>query len=224
MVAEGADGAGVQGVLRLATERSVGVQVVPRERLDALADHHQGIIAEAAPYQYVELEDLLASVSGAAPERPPLLVAIDALQDPQNFGALLRTAVAVGASGAILPERRAVGVTPAVGRASAGAIEYLKIARVVNLPRALIAAKEVGLWVVGLDGSGRESYDKVDLSVPLVVVVGAEGAGLGRLVAETCDIVARLPMIGPIDSLNVAVAGSIVLYEALRQRRARLND
>ena len=224
MVAEGADGAGVQGVLRLATERSVGVQVVPRERLDALADHHQGIIAEAAPYQYVELEDLLASVSGAPPERPALLVAVDALQDPHNFGALLRTAVAVGASGAILPERRAVGVTPAVGRASAGAIEYLKIARVVNLPRALIAAKEVGLWVVGLDGSGRESYDKVDLSVPLVVVVGAEGAGLGRLVAETCDIVARLPMIGPIDSLNVAVAGSIVLYEALRQRRIRPSD
>lgn len=208
-----------QDVLKLAAERSVPVQRVPRERLDRLADHHQGVIAEAAPYVYADFDELVGAIRGMPPERPPLVLAVDALQDPQNFGSLLRTALAVGAAGVVLPERRAVSVTPAVGRASAGAIEHLRIARVVNLHRALERLKEAGLWVVGLDAEGRELYDRADLTVPLVVVVGAEGHGLGRLTRETCDLLVRLPMLGPLDSLNAAVAGSIVLYEALRQRR-----
>ena len=219
MVAEGAHGGGADEALRLAAERSVPTQRVPRERLDAIADHHQGVIAEAAPYAYAELAQIVAAARQAPPERPPTVLAVDALQDPQNFGSLLRTAVAVGAIGAILPERRSVAVTPAVGRASAGTIEHLPIARVVNLVRALRELKEAGLWVVGLDARAETSYDAADLTMPLVVVVGAEGAGLGRLVAETCDLTVRLPMVGPTESLNAAVAGSIVLYEALRQRR-----
>jgi 23S rRNA (guanosine2251-2'-O)-methyltransferase len=220
MLAEGAHGPLPADLLPLAAERSVPLQKVPRERLDALADHHQGLVAEAAPYAYADFVDLLAAGRAAPAERPPLLLAVDALQDPQNFGNLLRTGLAAGIAGVVLPERRSVGVTPAVGRASAGAIEHLRIARVVNLPRALRELKQAGLWVVGLDAAGPEVYDRADLTVPLVVVVGSEGSGLGRLVAETCDLSLRLPMLGPIDSLNAAVAGSIVLYEALRQRRA----
>ena len=219
MVAEEADSAAVAEVTGLANARGIQVQRVARSRLDNLADHHQGLIADAAPYSYADFDDLIESLRAAPPERPPLVLAVDALQDPQNFGTLIRTAAAVGAAGVVLPERRAVGVTPAVGRASAGAVEQLAIARVVNLPRALELLKQAGLWVVGLDAGGETVYDQADLQVPLVVVVGAEGAGLGRLVAQTCDLRLRLPMVGPIDSLNAAVAGSIVLYEALRQRR-----
>jgi 23S rRNA (guanosine2251-2'-O)-methyltransferase len=220
MVAEEADSAAVAEVTGLASIRGIQVQRVPRTRLDSLADHHQGLIADAAPYAYADFDELVDSLREAPAERPPLVLAVDAVQDPQNFGTLIRTAAAVGAAGVVLPERRAVGVTPAVGRASAGAIEHLPIARVVNLPRALEQLKQAGLWVAGLDMGGETVYDQADLQVPLVVVVGAEGAGLGRLVAQTCDLRLRLPMVGPIDSLNAAVAGSIVLYEALRQRRS----
>jgi 23S rRNA (guanosine2251-2'-O)-methyltransferase len=219
MVAEGAHGAAPSEILRLAAERSVTVQRVPRERLDALSDHHQGVVADAAPYVYAEFSDVLDALERADREYPPLVLAVDALQDPQNFGNLLRTALAIGVEAVILPERRSVGVTPAVGRASAGAIEHLRIARVVNLTQTLNDLKQAGLWVVGLDAEAPESYLNVDLAGPLVVVVGSEGAGLGRLVAETCDTTVRLPMVGPLDSLNAAVAGSVVLYEALRQRR-----
>jgi 23S rRNA (guanosine2251-2'-O)-methyltransferase len=219
MVAETAHGPAPEAIVRLAAERNVPIQKVPRERLDALSDHHQGLVADAAPYRYAEFDDLLASLEAAPPERPPLVVLADSLQDPQNLGALLRSALAAGATAAVLPERRTVGITASVGRASAGAIEHLKIARVTNLVRAIQALKERGLWVVGLDGGGRDVYDQTDLTIPLAVVVGAEGGGLGRLVAQNCDLTVRLPMLGPVDSLNAAVAGSIVLYEALRQRR-----
>ena len=208
-------------IVQVAAERNIGLRPVSRARLDSLADHHQGVIAEGAPYAYAEFNDLLATARDAAPDKPPLLLALDAVQDPQNFGSLLRTAVAAGAAGVLLPQRRSVGVTAAVGRASAGAIEHLKIARVVNLVRALQDLKRAGVWVVGLDTDGRQNYDQVDLTVPAVIVVGSEGSGLGRLVGETCDVTVRLPMHGPLDSLNAAVAGSIVLYEADRQRRAR---
>lgn len=218
LVTEGTHRALPAEIVRLAAERNVTLKKVTRERLDSLADHHQGLIAEAAPYQYADFSDLVSLARAAPDDRPPLLLALDSVQDPQNFGTLLRSAVAVGATGVILPERRAVGVTAAVGRASAGAIEHLRIARVVNLVRALTDLKRAGLWIVGLDAAGSQIYHQANLVVPLVVVVGSEGTGLGRLVAETCDLLVRLEMPGPIDSLNVAVAGSIVLYEALRQR------
>jgi 23S rRNA (guanosine2251-2'-O)-methyltransferase len=211
----------VDALQRQCAERSVPVKRVPRERLDQLADHNQGVIAWAAPYEYAELKDLLEAIREAPADHPPIVLAVDAVQDPQNFGSLLRTALAAGALGAILPERRSVGVTAAVGRASAGAIEHLRIARVVNLVRALRELQEAGLWVVGLDAAAPITYDQADLTAPLVVAVGSEGSGLGRLVSETCDVVVQLPMLGPTESLNAAVAGSIVLYEAVRQRRHR---
>jgi 23S rRNA (guanosine2251-2'-O)-methyltransferase len=220
MLAEEADGPGIEEIARLASARGITLQRVARTRLDSLADHHQGVIADGAPYAYADFEALLGRLRTLPAERPAIVLAVDALQDPQNFGTLLRTAAAVGASGVLLPERRSVGVTPAVGRASAGAIEHLSIARVVNLSRALKQLKEVGLWVVGLDAGADQVYDQADLTVPLAIVVGAEGPGLSRLIGESCDLKVRLPLVGAIDALNAAVAGSIVLYEALRQRRA----
>lgn len=220
MVSEGAHDPAPNDIVQLAATKNVPLQKVSRERLDSLSDHHQGLIADAAPYAYADFEALISLVHDAPPERPPLMLALDAVQDPQNFGTLLRTAAAIGADGVVIPERRAVGVTAAVGRASAGAIEHLRIARVVNLPRALQDLKRAGLWALGLDAGGTDLYDRSDLTVPLVLVVGSEGSGLGRLVAETCDLTVRLPMTGPLDSLNAAVAGSVVLYEVLRQRRA----
>jgi 23S rRNA (guanosine2251-2'-O)-methyltransferase len=178
--------------------------------------NHQGVVAEVAEYRYQSLDDLLRR--GRAAAGYPLILALDALEDPQNFGTLLRTADAVGATGTLIPLHRAAGVTPAVLKSSAGAAEYLPIARVTNLTRALEELKRQGYWVVGLDAQGRGYYDRFPVDSPLVLVVGAEGKGLGRLVRETCDLLVRLPMVGHVGSLNAAVAGSIVLYDVFRRR------
>lgn len=216
LVAQTAHGQPVRELLAEAEARRVPVEFVPRARLDAAAPHHQGVLAEVEPFAYTPFEHLLHQLRGA--RYAPLVLALDHVQDPQNLGALLRTACALGASGAILPERRAAEITPAAAKASAGAVEHLPIARVTNLVRALEDLKELGLWVVGLDARGDEPLWEVDLTGPTVLVVGSEGEGLSRLVREHCDFVARVPMPGPMESLNVTAAGSLALYEALRQR------
>ena len=178
---------------------------------------HQGVAAQVSAYPYADLDDAL----GRAEERgeAPFLLALDSVQDPQNVGSLLRTAEAVGVHGVIVPERRAAGVTPAVSRASAGAVEHLLVAQVTNLVRALEELKGRGVWVVGVeDVPTAEDYRRVDLNMPLVLVVGGEGPGMRRLVLETCDLVVRIPMRGRVGSLNVSVAGSIVLYQAWNVR------
>jgi len=203
-------------IIALARSRGVPIQRVERKELDKIADRHQGVVAEASEYEYASLEEILT----AATERgeKPFLLILDCLQDVQNFGSLLRTAEAVGVHGVIIPKRRAVKVTAAVRKASAGAVEHLRIARVANLTRTIAALKERGLWVIGLDMAGERSYDEVDLDMPLAIVVGGEGQGLSRLVRENCDFLVRLPMRGQVGSLNAAAAGSIVLYEAWRKR------
>jgi 23S rRNA (guanosine2251-2'-O)-methyltransferase len=186
-----------------------------------VGDHHQGVVAEADSFPYVHLDDLLASAQDSA-ARPPLLLALDSLQDPQNFGTLLRTALAVGVHGVVIPEHRAVAVTPAVSNASAGAVEHLDVARVTNLARSLQHVQSRGLWVLGLSMEAVQSYWAADLSGPLLLVVGSEGPGLSRLVRETCDLLIHIPMQPrSIQSLNASVAGSLVLYEAFRQRNVR---
>lgn len=214
-VATGAHGEVITEIVDTARARKIGLQSVDRRRLDDMAFNHQGVVAEAAPFVYASLEDIVEAVKGV---EAPLVLVLDVLQDPQNLGSLLRTAAAAGAQGVVIPEHRAVGVTPAVVKASAGAIERLKIAQVTNLSRAIDDLKEAGLWAVGLDAEGDTAYDKADLDRPLALVVGGEGKGLRPLVRQHCDIIVRLPMPGAIESLNAAVAGSIVLYEALRQR------
>jgi 23S rRNA (guanosine2251-2'-O)-methyltransferase len=206
----------LRDLLALAAERRVPVQSVERADLDRLADHHQGVAAEVDPYAYTEFADLLRAARAAA---PPLYLVLDSLQDPQNFGTLLRTAAAVGVTGVVLPEHHAVGVTPGVRRASAGAVEHLRVARVTNLVRALDQLKAAGVWVVGLDAHAAEPYDAVEARGPTAVVVGGEEQGLRRLVRESCDFLVALPMEPVLDSLNAAVAGSLVLYEYYRQRR-----
>jgi 23S rRNA (guanosine2251-2'-O)-methyltransferase len=214
-----ADGAhGLDNLVAEARRLHVLYEIFDRRELDRRAgDHHQGVIAEAEPLIYAHPDDLLTAADARG--EPPLLLALDSLQDPQNFGTLLRTAQAVGAHGVLLPEHRAVGVTPAVSIASAGAVEHLRVARVTNLARSLGQLKSRGVWVYGLSGEAENSYWEVDLSGPLALVVGSEGSGLGRLVREACDLLVRIPMAdGAMQSLNASVAGSLVLYEALRRR------
>ena len=208
----------VADVATLANKSGVAIQRVERRQLDKIGDfNHQGVAAEAAPYPYIELEEILAQAEQR--QEMPLVLILDCLQDPQNFGALLRTAEIVGVHGVVIPKRRAVGITPAVVNSSAGATEHLLVARVTNLVRTMKELKARELWIVGLeDVPQTQLYHQCDLTMPLALVVGSEGRGMGRLVRETCDILIRLPMRGKISSLNVAVAGSVALYEVWQQR------
>ncbi len=218
-VAQGARVTGIVAeILRLAAERGVQVQWIDRRALDRMSGgaNHQGVVADVAGYRYWTLDELTARTEEKTGR--PFLLALDALEDPQNFGTLLRSADAAGLDGVVIPLHRSVGVTPAVEKASAGAVEYLAIARVTNLARSLGELKRRGYWIVGLDARGAVEYDHFAVDVPLVLVVGSEGRGLGRLVAETCDVLVRLPMRGHVESLNAAVAGSVVIYDVQRRR------
>ncbi len=208
----------VADIATLASKSGAPIQRVKRKQLDRIGDfRHQGVAAEAAQYPYVELEAILAEADQR--QETPLLLMLDCLQDPQNFGALLRTAEIAGVHGVVIPKRRAVGITPAVVNSSAGATEHLLVAQVTNLVRTMETLKARGLWIVGLeDVPQAQPHYQSDLTMPLALVVGSEGRGMGRLVRETCDILIKLPMRGRISSLNVAVAGSIALYEVWRQR------
>jgi len=223
MIAQGVKEQGVvKDVLALAQRQKVQVSRVDRRQLDKLGRriNHQGIAAEVSDYPYAGPEEMIAL---AERQKQPLwLLFLDCLQDPQNLGTLLRTAETVGVHGIVIPERRAVGVTPAVVSASSGACEHLLIAQVTNLSRAMIYFQERDVWFIGLeDVEGAGELWQADLTGGLGIVVGSEGQGMRRLVRETCDILVRLPMWGQINSLNAAVAGSIALYEAARQRSAK---
>ncbi|MGQ9502553.1 MAG: 23S rRNA (guanosine(2251)-2'-O)-methyltransferase RlmB [Anaerolineae bacterium] len=204
-------------ILTLARELKVPVAHVPRAYLESLSDVAQGVSLEVGAYPYVSIEEILKSAHKRGEQ--PFLLALDHLQDPHNFGALVRTAEAVGIHGVVIPERRAVGVTPAVVSASAGASEHMRIAQVPNLVRALRALKTEGVWIVGLeDAPGSLPYYAADLNRPLALLVGAEGSGISRLARETCDMVIRLPMRGRVQSLNASVAGGVALYAAWAAR------
>ena len=202
-------------ILVLATRHGIPVGYTQRSELDRIAgsSHHQGVALEASGYPYVLLEDLMGSLSPDS-----LFLALDHLQDPQNLGTLLRTAEAVGVAGVLIPRRRSAGITPAVVKASAGAVEHLRVARVSNLVQALERLRDAGAWVVGLEKvPGAVRFDSRRWDLPLVVVVGSEGKGLSRLVREKCDWLAYIPMWGRVESLNAAVSGSIFLYEVRRR-------
>ena len=206
--------------------RATGAKVrhAPRPRLDRLAgtDRHQGVVAIVADFRYAELEDVLAAAR--ASERPPLVVVLDGVEDPHNLGAIVRSAVALGAHGVVIPRDRAVGVTPEAAKASAGAVERIAIARVTNVAKSLEALKEAGVWTVALAADGDRPLGAVDLAGPTAIVLGSEGEGIRPLVRRTCDHVARIPMTGGLDSLNVSASAAICLYEAARQRAARRAD
>jgi 23S rRNA (guanosine2251-2'-O)-methyltransferase len=219
LLAEGTDDRKtVAELAELAGSRGVEVQFISRTDLERRAPgiNHQGAVLEVGPYPYAEYDDLLA----ATRDNPNgLLLVLDSLQDPQNLGTLLRTAEAAGVTGIVIPEHRAVQVTAAVVNASAGAVEHLRVAMVTNLVRAVEQAKEAGAWAVAAEAEPDAALpSSVDLTGPLVLVVGSEGQGIGRLLRETCDLTVRIPLIGKVGSLNAATAGSILLYEVIRQR------
>ena len=204
-----------------ARDAGVRVQKLPRERLATMADGgvHQGVVAELRAFEYVELPDLIELAKES--KRPPLLVALDGVQDPHNFGAIIRSAHALGAHGVVIPKDRSVQVTGTVSKSSAGAIEHCPIARVTNLSRALEELKEAGLWIAAADPDGDRALYDTQLDGPLALVVGAEGPGVRRNVLEHCDFRVRIPMVGEVASLNASVSASILLYEVARQRAGR---
>jgi len=202
--------------------RQLGVRVLQESReqltLRAQTAAHQGIVAVVRPMGILAIEDLFAAAP-AVPGAARLLLALDGVEDPQNLGALLRVADGAGVDGVVLTERRSAPISPVAVKASAGAAEHLRIARVVNLVRALEELKQQNLWIIGLDERGTSDYDNFDFTRDCVLVLGREGAGLHDLVRRTCDHLLRIPMAGGVSSLNVSAAGAVVLYEAARQRR-----
>ncbi|MCI2097960.1 MAG: 23S rRNA (guanosine(2251)-2'-O)-methyltransferase RlmB [Succiniclasticum sp.] len=216
--------AGVQGgsiakIQALAKERGVPVEAARPEKLDQLAGgiRHQGVAALAAPVAFSTLEDALARAAEKGED--PFLLLLDELQDPQNVGALIRSADAAGVHGVLLPKRHGSPLNAVVDKVSAGAVSYVPIVSIGNISQTLQSLKERGFWVAGADMDGSEPYYKARLTGPMVLVVGAEGKGLGRLVKETCDILVRIPMAGGVNSLNASAAGAILLYEVVRQRQ-----
>jgi 23S rRNA (guanosine2251-2'-O)-methyltransferase len=227
VIARGRHGDRIEEVVALARERGVPVRFEDRAQVDRLAGtpQHQGVVALAAARQAISLEELLRrreSVGDAQDKsRPGLIVLLDGIEDPHNLGAVIRSALAAGATGVVVPERRASGLNATVARAAAGALEHLPVARVVNIARAMEDLKEAGYWLVGLDERAEKNYTQVDLTGSIGLVLGGEGAGLHELVRKRCDFLVSIPTTGPVRSLNVSVAAGIVLFEAVRQRRAK---
>ncbi len=208
----------LQEIVVLASEAGIKVEAVSRQELDAQSQtkKSQGVIAVVPDPRYHDPEDLMLSADTDG--RAPLLVMLDGIQDPHNLGAIARTADAAGAHGLIIPERRAVGITPGAVRASAGALEHVKVSRVGNLNRTIERLKEFGMLVIGLDADGDVDYTEVDFTGPVLLVIGSEGKGLSRLVRENCDQIVSIPMTGKLSSLNASVSTGIVLYEVFKQR------
>ena len=217
LVAQRADDR-LQRLLEEAGRHSVRVRYVTRDELEHASKRgaHQGVVAEVDRRTEATLEDLTSAVKG-----PPLIVVLDEVEDPQNVGAILRTVDACGGSGVVRQTRRAASLEGAAAKASAGAVNHVPVADVVNIARSLEELKKAGVWTVGLDAKAKMAYYEWDLTLPTALVVGAEGHGLRRLVRERCDQVVGIPMLGHVGSLNVSVATAVVLYEAIRQRRVR---
>lgn len=220
-LAEGARSGALAELERQARAAGARVKHAPRPKLDRLAgaDRHQGVVAVlSGEFRYAELEEVLAAVKARG--EPPLLVILDGVEDPQHLGAIARSAVALGAHGLIIPRDRATGVTGTVVKASAGVIERCPVVRVVNISRIIDELKEAGVWSVALAADGDRDLRALDLKGPTALVLGSEGEGIRHLVKQTCDHVARIGMVGGVESLSVSAAAAVALYEAARQRRS----
>ena len=222
MIANGSTEGSIKEIIAVAKEKGVNIQYWDRIKLDSIARgiRHQGVLAQVAPVQYAELEDILQVAKDR--NEPPFIVLLDELEDPHNLGAILRTADAAGVHGVLIPKHRSCPLSATVAKTSAGAVEHVPVARVGNLVQTIKKLKQEGLWVAAADMDGKDYYD-TDLTGPLLLIIGSEGQGVGRLVKEQCDFVVRIPMVGKINSLNASVAGSILMYEAMKQRRKALN-
>ncbi len=217
-VAKGDREGSINQIIAMARERHTIIQEVDRAKLDAMSQTfaHQGVIALVAAKDYTDLDDILKAAEESG--RPPFIIILDEITDAHNLGSVLRTANAAGVHGVIIPKRRAIGLTSAVSKASAGAVEYVPVARVTNIVQTIEYLKKQNIWVVGTDASGEKAYFDSDLSGSIALVIGSEGEGMGRLIRESCDFVVNIPMMGQISSLNAAVAGAVVAFEIVRQR------
>jgi 23S rRNA (guanosine2251-2'-O)-methyltransferase len=228
VIAEGAHLHRLRELMELARQANVPVRRAARAefgRALGAGANHQGVIATVAAARYTDADELLSALAArVGTTEPPLAVVLDGVEDPRNLGAILRTAECAGAHAVFIPERRAVGLTETVAKASAGALEHVSIARVSNLTRLIDELKRRGIWTVGTSGEAEMQYTDWDYTQPCAIVCGGEGAGLHRLVREHCDVLVRIPLRGHTESLNVSVAAGIVLYEALRQRGAAQGD
>jgi 23S rRNA (guanosine2251-2'-O)-methyltransferase len=218
VAAHGRHGERLQEIIDLARRRGVPVRFEQREQIDRLAEgsHHQGVVAFSAAKPVVTLEDLLESA-----RRPGLIVLLDGVEDPRNLGAIVRTALAAGADGLVIPERRAAGLSDTVAQTSAGALEHLPVAQVKNLARAMEEMKAAGYWLIGLDERAEQPHTAVDYTGPVALIAGGEGKGLRELTRKLCDFVVAIPTTGPVKSLNVSVAAGVALFEAVRQRQMK---
>lgn len=216
-ILDGCQDGPIMTIKREARKQDTLVKYVTKERLDQMSDtgKHQGVIAVAAAYEYAEVEDILKAARDRG--EAPFLFLLDNIEDPHNLGAIIRTANLAGAHGVIIPKNRAVGLTATVARTSAGALNYTPVAKVTNLAKTIEELKKEGLWFVCADMAGTMMY-QLDLKGPIGLVIGSEGEGVGRLVKESCDMVAAIPMKGNIDSLNASVAAGVLAYEIVRQR------
>lgn len=218
MVQKGNVDGTLKKIVAQAKDNGIIIQEVAKQKLDELSEtkNHQGIIALVSAHKYVEVEDIL--ILAAAKCEDPFIIILDNITDPHNLGAIIRTANAAGAHGVIIPKRRAVGLTAVVSKASAGAIEYMPVARVTNISRTIEELKEKGLWIACADMDG-EIYYKSNLKGAIAVVIGSEGSGVSRLIKEKCDFIIKAPMYGEIASLNASVAAGLIMYEIVRQRK-----
>lgn len=218
LIAEGSHGGSISEIINLAKERHLVLQSISTDKLDMLCggQRHQGVAAYAAPVDYVELDDILNLAKDRGED--PFLILLDELEDPHNLGAILRTADAVGAHGILIPKHRSCPLSSVVAKTSAGAVEYVPVARIGNVSQTLENLKKQGLWVAGADMDGTENYYEANLTGPIVLVIGSEGHGVSRLTKEACDFVVKIPMRGRVNSLNASNAAAILAYEILKQR------
>ncbi|MGM0847143.1 MAG: 23S rRNA (guanosine(2251)-2'-O)-methyltransferase RlmB [Bacillota bacterium] len=216
-IAEGSQKGSMGVITALAKEKKVLVQFVPKQKIEGMVrENHQGVVAQVAAYQYAEMDELYARAEQKG--EIPFFLMLDELEDPHNLGSIMRTADASGVHGIIIPKRRAVGLTATVAKASTGAIEHIPVARVTNLAQTIDELKDRGIWVAGTDAKGADDYRRLDGSLPICLVIGSEGKGIGRLIREKCDFLIKMPMVGHVTSLNASVAASILMYEVHRKR------
>ncbi|MEC2057927.1 23S rRNA (guanosine(2251)-2'-O)-methyltransferase RlmB [Peribacillus psychrosaccharolyticus] len=216
-IAEGSQKGQMQQIIAMAIEQQVLIQYVPRKKIDQMVEGiHQGVVAQVAAYAYAEIDDLFALAESR--NEAPFFILLDEIEDPHNLGSIMRTADATGAHGILIPKRRAVGLTATVAKSSTGAIEYIPVARVTNMARAIDELKERGVWIVGTDAKGTDDYRNMDGKMAVGLVIGSEGKGMGRLIKEKCDFLIKMPMVGKVTSLNASVAASLLMYEVYRKR------
>ena len=218
-IADSAQKHQIAPVLTEAKQHGLIIQYVDKKKLDQLVPQmqHQGVVAQVAAYDYAEVDDILARAREKG--ETPFIIVLDEIEDPHNLGSILRSADCTGVHGVIIPKRRSVGLTATVAKTSVGAMEYVPVARVTNIAQTLKELKDAGIWIAGADGTAPKNVYDTDLTLPLAIVIGNEGKGIGRLIKETCDFLVKLPMFGQINSLNASVAASVLMYETVRQRK-----